>query len=251
MVKAVPMISARFILGSLLAVLPGAVQAASLRVSPMGVELLADQRAASITVANSDAEPVEMQVRIFQWTQVNGEDRLAPATDVFASPPAMKIAPNKSFTIRIARPTIGNVGGEKAYRLFLDEVPRPFDPRTASQAVRMVLRMSMPVFLVESDAVAKVQWQVWEDGTGIHAEATNSGNRHAKVGGLHLILADGKQVTISQGLAGYVLAGSTKRFDYQPGPSDPIAHIVDNSAVQVVAKNDSLDIHETVIARRR
>ncbi|NMN03842.1 MULTISPECIES: molecular chaperone [unclassified Novosphingobium] len=230
---------------------PQPAGAAALRISPIGVDIRSDERAAAVTIFNSDNEPVTLQVRLYKWRQVDGEDRLEQATDLIASPPSLTIAPNKSFTLRVARPSTGAVGGELSYRLFIDELPKPIDPRAVSQGVRMVLRTSMPVFVVDKTAVAKLTWHVWEDKGGVHAEATNSGLRHAKIGGLRLELADGSALTLAQGLAGYVLAGSTKRFNYQPSAGSSAAHLKPGDRVTVIAKNDLLDIREPIAAEVR
>lgn len=230
---------------------PQPAGAAALRISPIGVDIRSDERAAAVTIFNSDNEPVTLQVRLFKWGQVDGEDRLEPATDLIASPPSLKIEPNKSFTLRVARTSTGAVAGELSYRLFIDELPKPIDPRAVSQGVRMVLRTSMPVFVVDKTAIARLAWRVWEDKDGIHAEATNSGLRHAKIGGLRLELADGSVLTLAQGLAGYVLAGSTKRFDYQAPSGTPFVHLKPGAPITVVAKNDLLDIRDSVAAEVR
>src|ERR1700744_6110375 len=91
-----------FMLG-LAASLVGPAFAASLRISPIGLDLVATQRASSMTLVNTDTDPVNLQIRIFKWSQVNGADVLEPAADMMVSPPAAKVPPGASYTIRVAR----------------------------------------------------------------------------------------------------------------------------------------------------
>jgi fimbrial chaperone protein len=232
-------------------------QAASLRISPVGIDLPARQRAASITLVNTDSEPVSLQIRIFKWSQSGGEDKLDPTSEMLVSPPAATVPPGASYTVRVARPAAGPVQGEQSYRLFIDELPKPIDPRTVGQGVSMVLRTSMPVFVVDTKAIARLGWKAWRDKDGLHAEVVNNGQRHAKIAALTLQpSAGGAPYVFGSGLNGYVLAGSTKRFDFKTPPADkPQVHAptlpTAGSTLILTAKNDGIDIKESVIVEER
>ncbi|QJU56995.1 molecular chaperone [Sphingomonas sp. AP4-R1] len=235
----------------------GPARAASLRISPVGIDIPAKQRAASITLVNTDSEPVSLQIRIFKWSQTNGEDKLDETSDMLVSPPAATVPPGASYTVRVARPAVMPVQGEQSYRIFIDELPKPIDPRTVGQGVAMVLRTSMPVFVVDPKAIARLAWTVWRDRNGLHAEVLNTGQRHAKIAALTIAPADGKPIVFGSGLNGYVLAGTTKRFDFKlPRPADkaePEASALPaiGSTVALSAKNDGTDIKESVVVGER
>lgn len=232
---------------AVVAFFPIQAPAASLRISPIGVDMLSTARAAAITIVNTDAEPVSLQIRLYKWSQVDGEEVLDPTTDMVVSPPAVTVPANASYTIRVARPAATPVDRELSYRLLIDELPKPADPRTAGQGVRMVLRTSMPVFVADNTAMAELGWTVWQDGEGVYAQAVNTGRRHAKIAGLALTTANGAAVNFGAGLNGYVLAGATKRFDLKTGsaPQQPPA-LTTGSTVTLTAKNDALDVRTTV-----
>ncbi len=115
----------------------------------------------------------------------------------------------------------------------------------------MVLRTSMPVFVADKKAVANLAWTVWQDGEGPHAQAVNTGQRHAKIAGLTLQAADGPAISFGAGLNGYVLAGATKDFHLKSEPGARPPPLAAGSAVTLAAKNDALDIRATAMVGTR
>ena len=69
--------------------------AASLQVTPVMIEVAAPGAATTVKLRNDGATPLNAQIRVFRWSQVNGEDKLEPTTDVVASPPLTKLSPKK------------------------------------------------------------------------------------------------------------------------------------------------------------
>ena len=219
-------------------------EAASLRISPIGVDMSAGERAASMTLVNTGADSVNLQLRIFKWTQVNGEEVLEPATDMLVSPPATTIPAGASYTVRVARESNAAVQNELSYRVFIDELPKPVDPRTVGQGVSMVLRTSLPVFVVDPKAFAKLSWKVWQDASGLHADATNSGQRHAKITGLTVRPDGGVPLVFGAGLNGYVLSGSHKRFDLKL--DSKAKSLAPGTGVKLTAQDGSMPVEESL-----
>ncbi|WP_158882736.1 fimbria/pilus periplasmic chaperone [Rhodanobacter sp. L36] len=224
-------------------------EAASLRISPIGIDMSAAERAASMTLVNTGADPVNLQLRVFKWTQVHGEEVLEPATDMLISPPAATIPAGASYTVRVARQSVASVQSELSYRVFIDELPKPIDPHTLGQGVAMVLRTSLPVFVVDPNAYAKLSWKVWQDASGVHAEAINSGLRHAKIIGLTVQPEGGASMVFGAGLNGYVLAGAQKRFDLQLDPK--AKPLVAGTALKLTAHDGGEMIQESVHVESR
>ena len=52
------------------------------------------------------------------------------------------------------------VSGEKTYRIIIDELPKPMDSRKVSQGVNVLLRSSLPVFVVNKDAITQLNWKI-------------------------------------------------------------------------------------------
>lgn len=120
--------------------------AAQLGVSPTRIELRARTPTAAVTVSNPNAEPVVVQTQTVTWRREGKEDRYATTTDLIATPPIFTIAPNGTQIVRIGlRRPIGP-SRELTYRLFLQEVPQE-SPKPNPAGVRIVLRLSLPVFV--------------------------------------------------------------------------------------------------------
>lgn len=191
------------------------LQAASLTISPIGIELPSSQRAASMTIANRGAEPVNLQLRVFRWTQVDGQDVLEPAIDMLVSPPAATVAPGSSYTVRVARLDEAPVTGERSYRLFVDELPPARRESAAQTGVSILLRTSMPVFVAGGKLAPVLAWRAWVGEDGLYAEVANSGTRHVKIAGLTARPGQGDPLTLGLGLNGYVLPGASRRFHFK------------------------------------
>ncbi len=196
-----------------LSMLPAAVAAqTALRIQPLTVEVTSPSQASSITLQNRGANPISLQARVFEWSQADGQDRVVPTTDVVASPPAMTIPTGQSYTVRLAR-TAGAVNaGEKSYRLWIDELPKPAAPMpNGGGEVDVRLRYDLPVFFKEGNPQPSLAWRAYRSGNQLVVEASNSGPGHARIEGLHV---DGGQDTVSfgKGLNGYVLPGATRRW---------------------------------------
>ncbi|WP_146163369.1 fimbrial biogenesis chaperone [Sphingomonas fennica] len=221
--------------------------AASLRISPIGLDLSEKDRAASITLSNSAEEPVSLQIRIFKWTQVDGEDKLDPTDEMLVSPPAATVPAGASYTIRVARPSVTPVTSELAYRVFIDELPKPIDPETGARGISMVLRTSMPVFVTPEKAKAQLQWSVAPSGVDLAVTVRNSGARSVKVANLSATTKDGTPLVATEGLNGYVLAGVARTFKLAPESGKKLPQLASGSVVTITAKNRTDDIKEDVV----
>ena len=222
---------------------PGAAGAqAALRVQPLSVEVASPSQASSLTLQNNGNETVSLQLRVFEWSQVDGQDRLTPATDVVASPPVARIAPGSNFTIRIAR-TVGAAapGTEEAYRLWVDELPPASLARTEGGTVDVRLRFDLPVFFRGQGATPSVSWNTRQDGDRVVVEGTNAGSGHARIQGL-VVRAGAREVSLGEGLNGYVLGNSSRRWTAPAGSAEVLA----GGSATVVTGAGGDDHHQTV-----
>ncbi|WP_151816142.1 fimbrial biogenesis chaperone [Acinetobacter seifertii] len=212
-----------FVATSLLLFLPSMLNAASIRLSPVSVEILSDQSASSISLYNQSNESADLQIRIFEWTQNAGQDQLIPTDDIAISPPFLKLKPNDSYNLRVVRIKPEPISGEKTYRIILDELPKPIDSRKASQGVNVLLRSSLPVFVVNKDAITQLNWKIDAKQNDTFLNISNIGNRHALLN--DLILVDNTEnnsypIKVNT-VNGYILSGKSKNysinnFTYQP-----------------------------------
>jgi len=212
-----------FIITGLFLSLSTIINAATIRLSPVIVEILSHQKASSISLYNQSNDSADLQVRIFEWTQNAGQDQLTPTDEITISPPFLKLQPNESYNLRVVRINPEPISGEKTYRIIIDELPKPVDSRKASQGVNVLLRSSLPVFVVNKDAITQLNWKINTNQNEASLNISNIGNRHALINDLVLIdNTENKSYPIKVNTVnGYILAEQAKNyslsnFTYQP-----------------------------------
>ncbi len=182
------------------------VEAGALRVAPVLLDVSAPQQASSLRVWNDGAKPVNVQVRVMRWRQVDGADLLEPTDDVVVSPPISTLSPGGENLIRVVRVSKAAVQAEESYRLLVDELPDPAEARGG--AVTLVLRHSIPVFFGAGVGGADVAWQASSVPGGIRVTAMNGGTKRLRIANLKIV-GGGGVIGQQDGLVGYVLSGQS------------------------------------------
>jgi fimbrial chaperone protein len=173
-----------------------------------GIELVPGDRAGRLVLANSGDATVAAQVRVFAWTQRDGEDQLEPSNGLIASPAIVEIPAGGEQLVRVVRADGAPVTREQAYRVVVDELPG--DPSTeAGSAVTVRMRYLIPAFVRATDP-APVQLTCRIEAAALSCD--NAGGRAAQIGATAWRTPQGQSVPLSNGLLGYVLAGSHRRF---------------------------------------
>ena len=92
----------RFIFAAVivLAVQIGA-RAGTLQIEPVLIDVASPGAASTVSLRNDGTAPINAQIRIFRWSQVDGKENLEPTDDVVASPPAVALAPKTNYVARI------------------------------------------------------------------------------------------------------------------------------------------------------
>lgn len=216
--------------------------AAGLQVAPVLLDVPAPGATTTITLRNESAAPLDAQVRIFRWTQVNGQERLTPASGVVASPPMAKLGSRSDYTVRVVRTDKAPVSKEESYRLVVDELPNP--AREKNGTVVVVLRHSVPVFFEPADAgPARLRWSTRIEGGQLIVSATNEGGRRVRLSAMKV--SDGSAtVDFGSGLVGYALAGSTMSW------KRALPKNFNGGSVKVTAMSDAGPINATASAGR-
>ncbi|WP_158615516.1 molecular chaperone [Acidipila sp. EB88] len=219
--------------------LPGAglAGAQALAVMPISVALLPGQKATSLTVVNKGQTATSVQIRVYGWSQSDGDDHLVASDIVMASPPIATIAPNASQTIRVVLRRSPE-GEEETYRIILDQLPPPPEPGV----VHVVLRMSIPIFAEPHGPVpSRLTFHLEKQGENTFLVASNTGDTHETLRDMKLALSDGTSVEVKAHGSPYILAGATRRWPLVSGDTLP-AH----PALRVSAQGVSGAIHQQV-----
>ncbi|BAT59088.1 putative fimbrial chaperone protein [Variibacter gotjawalensis] len=184
--------------------------AASLQVSPVLLEVPAPGAATTMTLRNNGDHPIMAQVRVFRWTQQNGEEKLEPATDVVASPPIAELRPKQDYTVRVVRTAKHPYVGEETYRVVVDELP---DPTKRAGTIALVLRHSVPLFFTTpAAAAAQPIYAISQSKGALTLRVTNRGDRRVQLSAVTVRAPSGRQVSFGPGLVGYALGRSTMQW---------------------------------------
>jgi fimbrial chaperone protein len=186
----------------------GAARAGSLQVAPVLVDVLAPGATATITLRNNGEAPLATQLRVYRWSQSDGDERLEPTEEVVASPPAIELRPKQDYVVRIVRTSKRAVEGEESYRLLVDELPDPLQ-RTG---IQLVIRHSLPVFFSAPRArPAEPVWSVARARDVLTLSVANRGDRRIRLSEV-TIGDESRRVSLGAGLVGYALGRSMMRF---------------------------------------
>ncbi|HEU4622422.1 MAG TPA: fimbria/pilus periplasmic chaperone [Burkholderiaceae bacterium] len=198
-----------------------AAQAGQWQVAPLRTELSARRPTSALTVSNRADQPATLHVRAYVWTQENGEDRLEDTEALIVSPPIFTVHAGRAQTLRIGLrdPDADTTGErERAYRIVIEEVPNDSPDATG---VRMILRMSLPIFVrpAQAPAQAQMDWRVVRNERGWQLEAANRGQAHAQLVNVRMNAPDRDEPIAAIESPTYVLPGAAKRWDLAPNPA--------------------------------
>jgi fimbrial chaperone protein len=222
MIRPTPALAALIFLACLLS---GKIQAASLEISPVMVNLAAGQTATTIEVTNRGGVSTAIQARLYLWTQAGDEDSLAPTQDIILSPPIFTVPAGASQTVRLLLRGSVVAAADRSYRLLIDEVP---PANIENRQIDIALRVSLPVIVASASSGPRaLQWRA-ERGPGGETQLTavNSGQAYDKVSAIDVTLSDGSHPkVICPSNNPYILPGAIRHWIVQGsggGPGGPL-----------------------------
>lgn len=197
------------------ACLPAFVHAGSFSANPIRLTLAAGAPSTALTLENTGEEPVTVQASLMAWTQEEGRDVLRPSQDLIVSPPIFKLAPRARQTVRVGTLRPADPTRERAYRLYLTEVPVA---RAADQVgVSVSLQLALPLFVQPAAPLERrLQWRARPlDGGRIELSVSNLGNGHVQVVSTTLLGEGGAPIGEHPPRA-YVLPGASASWTVEP-----------------------------------
>ncbi|HMH11596.1 MAG TPA: fimbria/pilus periplasmic chaperone [Edaphobacter sp.] len=221
----------------------GNARAGSFSVNPVRVEIFEGHTSAVVQIQNLAEEPVTVQAHIVAWSQKDGEEIYADTDEILLNPPIFTIQPKQSQFVRLGlrQPKLIS-DGELAYRLILEEVPKP--PKPGFTGLQTVLRISLPIFAKPRQQIASpLLWraEVSTDGA-LRVTAVNQGKAHIQVQHLAIATLETPSGTASVQRADYVLAGQSRTWIFSNSRVE-IAH-----NFSLTATTDAGEVHETLAA---
>lgn len=208
----------RGVVGLVLLALACGAFATGLQVWPTTVFIAAERGADGLRLRNNGAQALHAQVRVFHWSQNDGEDRLETAQEIAVSPPMLELAPGAEQLVRVVRLGPAPVIREVSYRLIVDELPIDAIDARRQAGLKYVLRYSIPVFLSPREVKASpvLHTRLARDGKALFLAIDNAGNGHAQVADLAFVRGEQRR-GIAPGLSGYVLPGQGRRWALPDG----------------------------------
>lgn len=157
--------------------LPAATLAASFSVSPIRADLRPGVLSETITVTNDSPTRLRVLVKLVEWTQdAAGKDVYADSADLVYFPRQMEIEPGAKRLVRVGAKAPAQ-GAERAYRLFIEEVPSA--TATGPAAVSFYFRFGVPVFVTPGSAAPKLDIGQPKLGQGkLALTVSNPGTQH-------------------------------------------------------------------------
>lgn len=195
----------------------------SFNVSPLKIVLSGKSSSALLEITNQSAESLRLQLSVSAWDQSpTGEILLGATDDIILFPPLLTIEPGELRKIRLGAVTTRGAA-EKTYRVVLEELPTMKSSSTGGGQVRVLTRMTIPVFLDPSQVVSsgQIEGLTMRNATASF-EIRNNGSTHFTPQHIRLTgKGAGGQAVAKHEISGwYILAGGTRRFDVPLSPAD-------------------------------
>ena len=198
--KAAVLTAAFFMAGSLSLAFAGTFQ-----VTPVRVELSAQQATAALTVSNNGSEAVVVQLQTSAWAQENGNDQYSSTDDLIATPPIFTIQPGANQIVRVGMRRRPDASTELSYRLYLQEVHPA--PAPGFRGLQMALRIGIPVFVQSTNkATPDLTWTIEKIARDrLKVVARNKGKAHLQVTDFNLTLPGQDHPLAAQQVSSYLL----------------------------------------------
>lgn len=229
----------------------GIAAASGLQVSPVTLTLQPSQNADGLWLSNTGDNVVHAQVRVYRWTQENGEEKLTPSRNILVSPPMLELAAADRQLIRVIRtgaPPSGAGAVEDAYRVIIDELP--VEGQEPKKGLKFVLRYSVPIFVEPAGAAPtapQLTWSLRREGDHAVLDVANSGGTHAQLAALNFVDAAGRRTVVQDGLLGYVLPGAQMRWTLK----SPVAAFAAGGAMETMINGNTTQQSLPPIERAR
>lgn len=192
--------------------------AGNFQVNPVQIFLSKDAPTSLVSVRNESDEQMRFQITGFTWQQdEKGEMKLAPTQDIVFFPALLVLNKAEKRNIRVGTSVEAGTQ-EKTYRIFVEELPPLVKQNDKKNAVRVLTRMGIPIFITPQGAKASADIQGPSVRNGrIAFKVRNMGNAHFRLTGIRVGLKDvaGKALSERTEPGWYVLAGGVRAYDLE------------------------------------
>ena len=209
-------------------------------VSPIRLDLDPGARTGMVTVSNDDERRLYFQLKLFEWKQSpSGEDLLAESSDLVFFPQILTVEPKEKRLVRVGIKS-PPAGPERAFRLFIEELPDPNEAPGGGAQVAVRLRFGVPIFLSAGKGEALPELGAVDSSKGmIRVAIRNTGSRQIR---FEEVTARAGDKVVAKAAGWYVFPGATRSFSLPIAREDcPVPR-----SLEIRAAGEGKDIRTTV-----
>ena len=187
------------------------VEAGSLGVVPIRVDLTSTDTMSQLEISNTSEEASFVQVTAIEWVSPDSIAHGKMATSLLVVPPIFDLDPGRTQLVRLAHR--GPVAGamERTYRLLIQEVPKTAG--LVPNTVTVAAQMNLPVFVTPEGAAPSPGWEIRGDAARVPSLAiVNEGTAYISVKTLKLLAADLERPVFETNAGGVVFAGGERSW---------------------------------------
>lgn len=201
------------------------VFAANFSINPTRIELNARQSVDTVTLTSVEDRETSFEVSLLKWDQdATGKWIEVPSRDLVVYPALLKIQPNGKGIVRVGAKDKRIVAPEVegTYRLIVQELAG--GPNPEGSAVRLLTKISLPVFIKPATERPGVELSVTGTSSDLEYQLKNTGNVHVAPQQLNVTFLDAAgtalgDVTKVPTNTDYALPGATVKVK-QPWPAN-------------------------------
>jgi fimbrial chaperone protein len=214
--------------------------AASLQIIPIRLQLLSNQKTASISVNNEAATPVTFQLKIVKWTHVNGKDVYEYTKNILVTPPIVSIQPQQKQIVRLGALTPPDPKKGETYRLIIREVPSPTLEPTIG--IQTLLEVRVPVVIAPlNPSKPQILWTANRVGEKkLNVKWENAGESYTSFRNIALFSKDQEKPLAEHAYQAFLLPKQKQEFVFDLPSS------LKEENIKIVAQTDAGEISEIV-----
>jgi fimbrial chaperone protein len=202
---------------------PALSVAGSFIVSPIRINFDSGAKSTVIKITNQDDEAVTIQLGVKKWNQNEiGYDTYEETKDIVVFPRILTLEKEEERIIRVGYQGDKDLEEEKAFRLYLNELPVN---KAGGLALNFSFNIAMPIYVSPlKDVWNPLIEKVGFSGGTLAVKVKNNGNTHFIIGKITASVIDksGKTVFEKEANGRSLLAGAVKTFDIDISEKDCI-----------------------------
>lgn len=186
-------------------------------VSPINLTLSGKATTGMLSVTNRGTEALRFQISAFAWDESpKGEMILHPTRDIVFFPAMLTVNPGEARKLRVGM-NVKPAAKEKSYRIFVQELPPLVKGPDDANAVRVLTKMGIPVFIApEAPKLTAQLAGLSLRGAKLDFAVRNPGNVHFRPETIVVTARDGGKVLHTEETPGwYVLAGGVRNYSVE------------------------------------